>query len=56
VKNTGEYAVFSGYQIGSNGSGVIIEVLDPETFYPTAGCKVVSPGDLEILDPQPYDN
>ncbi|MDJ0734192.1 MAG: hypothetical protein QNJ47_08950 [Nostocaceae cyanobacterium] len=55
IKATNEYAVFGGYQLGSHGSGVIAEILDPQTLYPTGGVKVVSPGDLEILDPQPYD-
>jgi hypothetical protein len=56
IKTTNEYVVFGGYQLGSHGSGVIAEILDPQTFYPTGGVKLVSPGDLEILDPQPYDD
>lgn len=56
VKSTNEYAVFGGYQLGSRGSGVIAEILHPETFLPTGGIRLVSPGDLEILDPQPYDD
>lgn len=56
IKNTNEYAVFGGYQLGSKGSGIIAEILDPQTFYPTGGVKLVSPSDLEILDPQPYDD
>jgi hypothetical protein len=40
----------------SHGSKVIAEILDSQTFYPTGGVKPVSPGDLEILDPQPYDD
>lgn len=56
IKGTDEYAVFGGYQLGSHGSGVIAEVLDAQTFYPTGGVKLVSPGDLEIVDPQPYDD
>jgi hypothetical protein len=56
VKSTNEYAVFGGYQLGSHGSKVIAEILDSQTFYPTGGVKPVSPGDLEILDPQPYDD
>jgi hypothetical protein len=53
IKDTNEYAIFGGYQLGSNGSGVIVEILD-SNFYQTGGVKVVSPKDLEILDPQPY--
>jgi hypothetical protein len=53
IKNTNEYAIFGGYQLGSNGSGVIVEILD-SNFYQTGGVKVVAPKDLEILDPQPY--
>ncbi|MCU0535429.1 MAG: hypothetical protein MUD14_16190 [Hydrococcus sp. Prado102] len=56
IKTTNEYAVFGGYQLGSRGSGIIAEILEPQTFYPTGGVKLVSPGDLEILDPQPYDD
>jgi hypothetical protein len=56
IKSTNEYAVFGGYQLGSRGAGVIAEILDPQTFYPTGGVKLVSPGELEILDPQPYDD
>ena len=56
IKSTDEYAVFGGYQQGSHGSGVIAEVLDAQTFYPTGGVKLVSPSDLEIVDPQPYDD
>jgi hypothetical protein len=53
IKNTNEYAIFGGYQLGSNGSGIIVEILD-SNFYQTGGVKVVAPKDLEILDPQPY--
>ena len=53
IKDTNEYAIFGGYQLGSNGSGVIVEILD-SNFYQTGGVKLVSPKDLEILDPQPY--
>lgn len=56
IKGTDEYAIFGGYQLGSHGSGVIAEVLDAQTFYPTGGVKLVSPSDLEIVDPQPYDD
>jgi hypothetical protein len=56
IKSTNEYVVFGGYQLGSQGSRVIAEILDPQTFYPTGGVKLVSPGELEILDPQPYDD
>jgi hypothetical protein len=53
IKSTNEYAIFGGYQLDSNGSGVIVEILDSK-YYQTGGVKIVSPGDLEILDPQPY--
>jgi hypothetical protein len=53
IKETNEYAIFGGYQLGSNGSGIIVEILD-SNFYQTGGVKVVAPKDLEILDPQPY--
>lgn len=56
IKSTNEYAVFGGYQLGSHGSGIIAEILDTQTFYPTGGVKLVSPSELEILDPQPYDD
>ncbi|AFZ36518.1 hypothetical protein Sta7437_2999 [Stanieria cyanosphaera PCC 7437] len=56
IKSTGEYAVFGGYQLGSHGSGVIAEILDSQNLYPTSGVKLVSPGDLEILNPQPYND
>jgi hypothetical protein len=56
IKSTGEYAVFGGYQLGSHGSGVIAEILDSQNLYPTGGVKLVSPGDLEILNPQPYND
>jgi hypothetical protein len=56
IKNTNEYAVFGGYQLGSHGSGIVAEILDSQTFFPTGGVKLVSPSDLEILDPQPYDD
>jgi hypothetical protein len=56
IKGTNEYAVFGGYQLGNHGSGIIAEILDTQTFYPTGGVKLVSPGDLEILDPQPYED
>jgi hypothetical protein len=56
IKSTNEYAVFGGYQLGSHGSGIIAEILDAQTFYPTGGVKLVSPGELEILDPQPYED
>jgi hypothetical protein len=55
IKSTNEYAVFGGYQLGSKGSGVIAEILDSQTFFPSGGVKLVSPGDLEIVDPQPYN-
>lgn len=55
VKDTGEYAVFGGYELGSKGTRVIVEILNPEDLYPTGGLRQVSPSDLEILDPQPYD-
>lgn len=53
IKSTNECAIFGGYQLDSNGSGVIVEILDSK-YYQTGGVKIVSPGDLEILDPQPY--
>jgi hypothetical protein len=56
IKNTNEYAVFGGYQLGSHGSGIVAEILDSQTFFPTGGVKLVSPSDLEILDPQPYED
>ena len=56
IKNTGEYAVFGGYQLGSQGSKIIVEILNPEDLYPTGGLREVSPGDIEILDPQPYND
>jgi len=56
IKGTNEYAVFGGYQLGSHGSGVVAEILDAQTLYPTGGVKLVSPGDLEIVDPQPYND
>jgi hypothetical protein len=56
IKATNEYAVFGGYQLGSHGTGIIVEILDSQTFYPTGGVKLVSPGELEILDPQPYND
>jgi hypothetical protein len=34
---------------------LIPEILDP-TYNPTGGVKLVSPGDLEVLDPQPYND
>jgi hypothetical protein len=55
MKSTNECVVFGGYQLGSHGNQVIAEVLD-STFNPTGGVKLVSPGDLEVLDPQPYDD
>jgi hypothetical protein len=55
IKSTNECVVFGGYQLGSHGNQVIAEVLD-STFNPTGGVKLVSPGDLEVLDPQPYDD
>lgn len=56
IKNTGEFAVFGGYQLGSKGSKIIVEILNPEDLYPTGGVRQVSPGDIEILDPQPYND
>ncbi len=56
IKTTGEIAVFGGYQLGSKGTKVIVEILDPNDFYPTGGVREVSPGDIEILDPQPYND
>ncbi len=56
IKNTGEYAIFGGYQLGNNGSGIIVEILNPQDLYPTGGVKLVSPGDIEIVDPQPYND
>lgn len=56
IKSTNEYAVFGGYQLGSHGSSLIAEILDSQTFYPTGGVRLVSPGDLEILNPQPYSD
>jgi hypothetical protein len=53
IKDTNEYAIFGGYHLGSNGSGIIVQILD-SNFYQTGGVKLVSPKDLEILDPQPY--
>jgi hypothetical protein len=55
IKSTNECVVFGGYQLGSHGNQVIAEILDP-TYNPTGGVKLVSPGDLEVLDPQPYDD
>jgi hypothetical protein len=55
IKNTNECVVFGGYQLGSHGNQVIAEILDP-TYNPTGGVKLVSPGDLEVLDPQPYND
>jgi len=54
VKATNEYAVFGGYQLGSHGSGIIAEIVDSQTFDATGGVRLVSPSDLEIIDPQPY--
>jgi hypothetical protein len=54
VKSTGEFAVFGGYQLGSHGSGVIVEILDQETLYPTGGTRIVAPSEIAIVDPQPY--
>jgi len=54
VKATNEYAVFGGYQLGSHGSGIVAEIVDAQTFDPAGGVRLVSPSDLEILDPQPY--
>ncbi|QLE54816.1 hypothetical protein [Nostoc sp. TCL26-01] len=56
IKNTGEYAVFGGYRLGSKGSKIVVEVISKEDFYPTSGVREVSPGDIEILDPQPYND
>ncbi|QSJ19055.1 hypothetical protein JYQ62_10125 [Nostoc sp. UHCC 0702] len=56
IKSTGEYAVFGGYELGSKGSKIIVEILNPEDLYPTGGIRQVSPGDIEILDPQPYND
>ena len=56
IKATGEYAVFGGYQLGSQGSKIIVEILNPEDLYPTGEIREVSPGDIEILDPQPYND
>ncbi|MCC5663465.1 hypothetical protein LC653_05830 [Nostoc sp. CHAB 5784] len=56
IKSTGEYAVFGGYQLGSQGSKIIVEVLNSEDLYPTGGLREVSPSDVEILDPQPYND
>jgi hypothetical protein len=55
IKSTNEFAIFGGYQLGSHGQQVIAEILDL-TYSPTGGVKLVSPGDLEVLDPQPYDD
>ncbi|MEH2082990.1 MAG: hypothetical protein V7K89_24330 [Nostoc sp.] len=56
IKSTGEYAVFGGYQLGSHGSKIIVEILNPEDLFPTGGLREISPGDIEILDPQPYND
>ncbi|PHJ57296.1 hypothetical protein VF14_30280 [Nostoc linckia z18] len=56
IKATGEYAVFGGYQLGSQGSKIIVEILNPEDLYPTGGIREVSPSEIEILDPQPYND
>lgn len=56
IKSTGEFAVFGGYQLGSKGSKIIVEILNSSELYPTGGVRQVSPGDIEILDPQPYDD
>lgn len=56
IKNTGELAVFSGYQLGSKGSKIIVEILNREDLSPTGGVRQVSPREIEILDPQPYED
>jgi hypothetical protein len=56
IKSTGEFAVFGGYQLGTKGSKIIVEILNPEDLYPTGGVREVSPSDIEILDPQPYND
>lgn len=56
IKSTGEYAIFGGYELGSKGSKIIVEILNPEDLYPTGGIRQVAPGDVEILDPQPYND
>jgi len=56
IKSTGEYAVFGGYTLGSKGTKIIVEILNSQDFYPTGGVREVSPGDIEVLDPQPYDD
>ncbi|MEH2373276.1 hypothetical protein [Nostoc sp.] len=56
IKSTGEYAVFGGYQLGSQGSKIIVEILNQEDLYPTGGLREISPSDIEILDPQPYND
>jgi len=56
IKSTGEYAVFGGYTLGSKGTKIIVEILNSQDFYPTGGVREVSPGDMEVLDPQPYDD
>jgi hypothetical protein len=55
IKSTNECVVFGGYQLGSHGNQVIAEILD-SSYNPTGGVKLVSPGDLKVLDPQPYDD
>jgi len=54
IKATNEYVIFGGYQLGSHGSGIVAEIVDSQAFDPTGGVRLVSPSDLEILDPQPY--
>ncbi|MEH1842396.1 MAG: hypothetical protein V7L20_27620 [Nostoc sp.] len=56
IKSTGEYAVFGGYQLGSHGSKIIVEILNPKDLFPTGGLREIPPGDIEILDPQPYND
>ncbi len=56
IKSTGEYAVFGGYTLGSKGTKIIVEILNSQNLYPTGGVREVSPGDLEIVDPQPYND
>ncbi|MBD2252289.1 hypothetical protein [Nostoc parmelioides] len=56
IKNTGEFATFGGYQLGSQGSQIVVEILNSEDLSPTGGVRQVSPGDIEILNPQPYND
>ncbi|MEH2465131.1 hypothetical protein [Nostoc sp.] len=53
IKSTGEYAVFGGHILDKKNSKIMAKILNanPKDLYLTGGYRLVSPSEIEIIDP-----